>query len=250
MSKYGWLADQPDIRDIHFAVEPRIVLQALPSIMDLRENCPAVRDQGQLGSCTAFAISGALMYDQAMQGEIIDPLSELFIYYNERVIERDVYGDYGASIRDGIKSVHNVGACSEALWPYDISKFANQPPLSCYQDAQQHKSIVYMRVMRNLLQMKGCLASEYPFIFGISVYESFESPDATHTGVIPMPAQGENLLGGHALLCVGYDDTKSCFIFQNSWSDGWGDKGYGYLPYQYLLDPGLSADFWTIRKVM
>lgn len=248
MSKYGCLLDRPDIRDIFFAASI-VTLQQLPSSIDLTHNCPLVRDQGQLGSCTAFAISGALMYDQAMQGETIDPLSELFLYYNERLMEHDVYGDYGASIKDGVKSVNKVGVCSENLWPYDISKFANQPPNNCYTDAKLHASLVYMRVMQNLQQMKGCLASEYPFIAGISVYESFESADATSTGIIPLPQLGEQLLGGHAILIVGYDDNTQLFTFQNSWSSSWGNHGYGYLPYAYLNDAQLASDFWTIRKV-
>lgn len=248
MSRYGCNPDRPDMRDLYYAA-PFVTLLQLPTAMDLTHNCPPVRDQGQLGSCTAFAISGALMYDQLMQGEVLDPLSELFIYYNERLIEHDVYGDYGASIKDGVKSVNKTGACTEALWPYDIAKFANTPSADCYQDAKLHSSLVYMRVLQNIQQMKGCIASEYPFIAGITVYESFESQSVTSTGIIPMPQYGEKVLGGHAILIVGYDDSKQTFTFQNSWSENWGDHGYGYLPYAYLVDQSLASDFWTIRKV-
>ena len=96
--------------------------------------------------------------------------------------------------------------------------------------------------------MKSCLAGGYPFIFGIDVYSSFESDQANQTGVIPMPTPDDQLLGGHALVCVGYDDSKQYFIFRNSWSSAWGDMGYGYLPYEYMTDTNLCSDLWIIQK--
>src|SRR5437588_617378 len=172
---YGWNRDMPDGRDLMYAAPPEVVTK-LPTKVDLRSHCPDVYDQGQLGSCTANAIGGALEFDQIKQGETPFTPSRLFIYYNERVIEGTVASDSGAQIRDGIKSVGNLGACHEdTLWPYDIAKFADKPPQAAYGDGAQHRAVAYQRVARDLAQMKGCLASGYPFVFGFTVYASFES---------------------------------------------------------------------------
>jgi C1A family cysteine protease len=201
-------------------------------------------------NCTANAIAGALEFDQMKQqlSQIFIP-SRLFIYYNERVIEGTVNSDSGAMLRDGLKSVGNQGACPEDMWPYDITKFQDQPTQECYQVALQHRAIVYQRVVRDLNQMKGCLASGYPFVFGFTVYESFESQQVAQDGHVPMPQPNEQELGGHAVLAVGYDDTNQWFIVRNSWGENWGMKGYFTLPYAYLTSRGLSSDFWTIRTV-
>jgi len=249
VKRLGWVPDVPDHRD-HIYAAPVEWLTKLPANIDLTKKCPPVYDQGQLGSCTANAIAAAVEFDQMKQKvkNVFVP-SRLFIYYNERVMERTVDSDSGAQIRDGIKSVGRQGDCPEPLWPYDIAEFAVQPPASCYRNAVQHKAVLYQRVNRNMNQMKGCLASGYPFVFGFSVYESFMSSAVAKTGHAPMPAPNEELEGGHAVLAVGYDDANQWFIVRNSWGTGWGMKGYFTLPYAYLLDGNLSDDFWTIRVV-
>jgi C1A family cysteine protease len=249
VSRYGWVPDIPDQRD-HMYAAPAYVMSKLPSSCDLRAHCPPVYDQGQLGSCTANAIAGAIEFDQMKQGlsDVFVP-SRLFIYYNERVMEGTVNSDSGAQIRDGIKSVAKQGDCPEDEWPYDITKFATKPPPTCYKDAVAHRAILYQRIMQTLNQMKGCIASGYPFVYGFSVYESFESQPVAQTGQVPMPAPGERMIGGHAVVAVGYDDAKRVFICRNSWGDQWGDKGYFYMPYAYLLDNNLSDDLWTVRAV-
>lgn len=246
---YGWKHDLPDFRD-HVYMNMYLFLPLLPVRVDLRPMCPPVYDQGQLGSCTANAIAGALEFDQMKQNEtpFITP-ARLFIYYNERAAEGTTESDAGAAIRDGIKSVNRQGACPETEWPYDINQFAVQPPQNCYADAVLHKAVSYQRLSQNVLVMKSCLASGSPFVFGFSVYDSFESDQVAATGIVPMPDRNENMLGGHAVLAVGYQEDKQCFIVRNSWGDQWGDKGYCYMPYQYLLDGGLASDFWTIRSV-
>ncbi|MGH2457548.1 MAG: C1 family peptidase [Chloroflexota bacterium] len=249
IKRYGWIPDLPDQRD-HLYAAPLEVIQVLPSSVDLRSQCPAVYDQGQLGSCTANAIAGAIQFDQMKQqlAQVFTP-SRLFIYYNERVIEGTVSTDSGAQIRDGIKSVGSQGVCPEDLWPYVIANFAEQPPANCYQVASQHTAVLYSRLVQNLTLMKGCLASGYPFVFGFTVYASFESPEVAQTGVAPMPASGEQVLGGHAVAAVGYDDSQQRFIVRNSWGTGWGMSGYFTLPYTYLTQRSLSSDLWTIRLV-
>jgi C1A family cysteine protease len=175
--------------------------------------------------------------------------SRLFIYWNERAMEGTINSDSGAMIRDGIKSVNSQGACPESEWPYDISKFMIRPPAQCYPDALQDKAVSYQRVARNLNQYKACLASGLPFTFGFTVYESFESVQVAQTGIVPMPIHGEQVLGGHAVLCVGYDDSKQAFYVRNSWGSSWGLQGYFEMPYAYLMNKGLSSDFWVIKTI-
>jgi C1A family cysteine protease len=246
---FGWVPDLPDQRDFLYAA-PVENMAALPTSVDLRPQCPkTVYDQGQLGSCTANAIAGALEFDRLKEGLTDFIPSRLFIYYNERVMEGTVGTDSGAQIRDGIKSVGSIGAPPETDWPYNIAEFAVKPPPKAYQAAPLDKAVQYQRVAQVLAQMKGCLASGYPFVYGFTVYTSFESPQVEQTGIVPMPAAGEKVLGGHAVLAVGYEDSLQRFIVRNSWGPGWGMAGYFTVPYAYLTDSSLSDDFWTIRLV-
>ena len=245
---YGWVPDLPDQRDISYAA-PAPILKKLPAKVDLTKSCPPVYDQGQLGSCTANAIGAAFQFELIKQKTKVFMPSRLFIYYNERVIEHTVNNDNGAMIRDGIKSVNKQGVCSEDLWPYNINKFTSKPSASCYSDALNHQVLSYQRVIRSLNQMKGCLAAGYPFVFGFTVYESFEGDQVAKTGILNMPVKKEKTVGGHAVMAAGYDDSKKRFIVRNSWGPGWGLKGYFTMPYDYLVNQNLSDDFWTIRLV-
>lgn len=247
-ARYGWIRDLPDHRDLQY-LAALATTGKLPTSVDLREACPPIYDQGELGSCTANAIAGAIEFDEIKE-RVKNPWtpSRLFIYYNERLVEGTVKADSGAQIRDGIKVIAKQGVCSEEEWPYDVTKFATRPTAACYKDAAKTPVSSYMRVSQSLLQLKSCLAEGYPFVFGFSVFESMESDIVKRDGMVPMPQPRDSLLGGHAVACVGYDDRHHYFIFRNSWGEGWGDGGYGYLPYAYLLDMGLAADFWTIRS--
>src|SRR6266481_5515975 len=155
IKRYGWIPDIPDQRDYLYAAPPAF-LRALPPRVDLRRQCPPVYDQGQLGSCTANAIGGAIEFDQLKQGlpQIFVP-SRLFIYYNERVLEGTTSSDSGATIRDGIKTVANQGACPEPMWPYVISKFRSRPTTTCYTDAAKHTAVTYQRLVQSVSQMQG-----------------------------------------------------------------------------------------------
>ena len=249
IKRYGWLRDIPDHRD-HLYAAPVVALTALPPSVDLRNQCPPVYDQGQLGSCTANGIAAALQFERKKQKLTPDFIpSRLFIYYNERVIEHTVNSDSGAMIRDGIKSVSKQGDCPETEWPYDITKFTQKPQLSCYQDALKYKAVQYQKLSQNVNQMKGCIASGYPFVFGFTVYDSFESQQVAQTGVVPMPSLSEQVMGGHCVVAVGYDDAQQRFIVRNSWGTSWGIQGYCTMPYAYLTDSNLASDFWTIRLV-
>jgi C1A family cysteine protease len=249
ISRYGWTPDLPDQRDLVYAA-PRAVLRKLPSKIDMRKQCPPVYDQGDLGSCTANAIGAAFEFEILKQSKSMDFMpSRLFIYYNERVIEQTVNTDAGAQIRDGMKTVNKQGVCAEKIWPYNINQFAHKPLAECYSSALDHQVLSYHRVPRTLSQMKGCLADGYPFVIGFTVYESFESEAVAKNGKLNMPKKGEQLMGGHAVLIVGYDEKSSRFIVRNSWGDGWGQKGYFTMPYDYLMNENLSDDFWTIRVI-
>jgi C1A family cysteine protease len=251
IKRYGWTPDLPDHRD-HIYAAP-VVLKALPPKVDLRPQCPkTIYDQGQLGSCTANAIAAAIEFDLLKQGLTDFMPSRLFIYYNEREIEGTISQDSGAQIRDGVKSVNHLGVPPEKLWPYSDKNpgpFQEKPSASVFTEALNHKISTYARVPRTLNQMKGCLAAGFPFVFGFTVYESFESQEVAKTGVAPMPSPSEEVLGGHAVLCVGYDDQQQRFIVRNSWGPSWAQGGYFTLPYSYLLDHDLSDDFWTLRAI-
>lgn len=242
---YGWVPDLPDQRDLLYAA-PAPFQQNIPSSMDLSGKCPPVYDQGQLGSCTANAIGAAIEFEQKKR---FVP-SRLFIYYNERVIEGTVASDSGAQIRDGIKSVATQGAPPEKVWPYDIAKFSLTPPPIAYTDAKKDMVTLYQRLIQDLNTMRGCLASGFPFVFGFTVYSSFESPAVAKSGIVPMPASGERSIGGHAVMAVGYDDKSREFLVRNSWGPDWGLKGYFKIPYAYLTETNLASDFWTIRGVV
>lgn len=242
---YGYIPDQRDQRDLTYTPD----LMALPNEVDLRPQCPPVYDQGALGSCTSNAIAAAIEFDRKLQGLPDFVPSRLFIYYNERKMEGTIQSDAGASIRDGIKSVNKVGACPEDEWPYNIPMFTQEPTAQCYTDAKLHLALQYSRVSRQLGHMRQCLASGFGFVFGFTVYESFESSEVAQTGIVPMPSLDESVLGGHAVVAVGYDNIAHQFIVRNSWGTGWGMGGYCLMPYAYLLNNNLSSDFWTIRVV-
>jgi C1A family cysteine protease len=250
--KFGWKPDLPDHRDLTYKVNKLKVEKPvkLPKKVDLRTSgfMPPIMDQGELGSCTSFAISSALEFDRRKQKLKVFTPSHLFIYYNEREMEGTVDQDAGAEIRDGIKSVSSVGYCDEAIWPYDVSKFTVKPVPNCYTQAKKNKAVSYFRIDNtDIKQLKACLAAGFPFVFGATVYKSFYDADNAG-GIVPMPTANDQVLGGHAILCVGYDDSTKLFCIHNSWGTEAGDNGYYYIPYDYMTNNNLCDDFWTVRS--
>ena len=210
---------------------PGDVLRSLPSAVDLRSACPPVYDQGHLGSCTSNAIAAAIQFDQTKQRQVPTfTASRLFIYYNGRLLAGTVTSDTGLIIRDAVKSVTQVGACPELMWPYRPMALYIRSSAAAYRVAAWHTAIRYQRVGQDLNQMKGCLASGYPFTFGFTVYQSFESEPVARTGIVSLPGPGETDVGSHAVLAVGYDDARQWFIVRNSWGPRWGMAGYFTLP--------------------
>jgi len=259
----GWVPDLPDHRDLVYSA-PLARLRQLPPSTDLRSQIPwPPYDQGPIGSCTANAIAGAIQFDRykLKQSPDFTP-SRLFIYYNERAMEHSIPIDAGAQIRDGIKSVARQGACKETTWPYDpveadpqTSLFpphsapVTKPSAAAVHEARDYQAVSYFRVLQSLSQIKGCLADGFPFVFGFSVYDSLYDAAGNPVTVLPMPSGTDNLLGGHAVLAVGYDDAKRLFTIRNSWGPNVQDHGYFYMPYSYLVDDNLATDFWTIRGI-
>lgn len=241
---YGWRPDLPDKRDRYHA--PRDVMPStLPRKVDLSPVMPPCWDQLDLGSCTAFAIGGALAYEHALREEHFTP-SFLQLYYAERELEGAVQIDGGAYIRDGAKVAAQQGMAPSSLWPYQPSRFAVKPSKQARKAALDHRVTSYARVRQRSGDLRSTLAGGDTIVFGVTVYESFEAP---RNGIIPMPRPHEELLGGHAILLVGYDDDSQLFKFRNSWGTSWGEHGYAYLPYEYVLDEDLAADFWVLKEV-
>jgi C1A family cysteine protease len=244
---YGWSPDLPDHRDLHYAAI-RSTTAKIPPKVDLRRLCSNVEDQGTLGSCTANALVGALEFLENMTGvSSYAELSRLFVYYNERAIEGSEASDSGAMLRDGIKALVKHGVCTEQSWPYNIDSFAKKPSAACYKEAAKHTINSYHR-LNTVAEMRACLAEGYPFVFGFTVYGSFDSGVVARSGELELPKAKERLLGGHAVMAVGYDDRAKRFTVRNSWGPVWGKKGYFTMPYAYLADRNLSDDFWTVRK--
>ena len=210
---------------------------ALPSRVDLRKFMPHIYDQLQLASCTANALVACYEY---LTPKFIG--SRMFLYYNELKYEG------GAIISDGIRALEKYGVCPEMEYPYIPAEFTKTPSPLCYSNALKHKVVHAVNIACELNAIKTCLSNGFPFIVGIEIYSSFESQSVASSGIIPMPSPTDTLLGGHAVCIVGYDDSRSIFIGRNSWGKSWGDRGYFYIPYDYLTNATLSSDIWALIK--
>jgi C1A family cysteine protease len=235
--------DTPDPRD-HQRTAP--VVTDRPPVFDLRHLCPPVYNQGQLGSCSANALAAAVEVDlRAAQRPHWMP-SRLYIYYNERARQNTVATDSGARLRDGVKGLTKLGVCPEAMWAYDVSKFALKPDEACYADGRRNLVVKYGRVAQSAEAVEPMLYSGKPVLFGFIAFSGFESKRTARTGALKLPGPREKKLGGHAVLCVGYDQTNKRFLIRNSWGVGWGLSGYFWMPYDYFCNPNLAFDFWVI----
>jgi C1A family cysteine protease len=244
--RYGWKPSLPDLRD-HIADASEL---AVLDEVDPRADLPDVFDQGQLGSCTANAVAAAVQYDAKLNGADPGFLSRLWIYYYERKLEGSPADqDTGAFGRDGFKVCNTLGVPLEQDWPYDITKFSQEPPAGLAAEAAGHRISNYRAVPRNLDSMKAVLSNKQTIALGFTVYESFESPQVAQTGIVPMPTRSEKTLGGHEVLLVGYlKDEANYALVRNSWGTGWGRNGYFLMPWAYILDANLASDFRTIRR--
>jgi len=245
--KFGWKRDLPDHRDFRFKISAP---KPVPAFVDLRALCPPVYNQGNIGSCTANALGAAFQYEEIKQGRDNFIPSRLFIYYNERAMEGSINEDAGAMIRTGIKTMVKDGVCPEINWQYVENKFKIKPCNCAYKIALDNQVLEYLRISPHTLQsVKECLADGYPIAFGFMIYESMMTQEVARTGYVPVPNASERPVGGHAVMAVGYDDSKKALLVRNSWGNAWGIGGYFYLPYWYITTLNASADYWTIRLV-
>ena len=238
----------------HIAFKTAVV--DLPTTVDLISQCSPIRNQKKLGSCTSFAGSGLVEFLLKKSGKPIVERSELFLYYNERKIEGSLgQEDPGANMDTIIKATHDYGSCPGDLWSYDdyLTKYRQEPTSVCYESAKQVEDLDdfnHTIIDQDLVTMKTVLAQEQPFVIGVGVYQSFQTAETKRTGTIPMPdVNSEKLLGGHAIMVVGYNDETQRFIFRNSWDTTWGNGGYGTLPYQYVVDSNLTQGLFTMYKL-
>jgi C1A family cysteine protease len=270
----GWLRDLPDFRDYTSeAVQILPHLEAMgvaqpedipvPAKIDLRAYCSPVEDQGPIGSCTANAVVGLVEYfERRAFGKHIDA-SRLFLYKATRDLLHWT-GDTGAYLRSTIGALALFGVPPEEYWPYKIASFDAEPTAFCFAFANDYRAISYYRLDDTgttpaglVTKIKADLAAGLPCVFGFTVYSSIAQ--AAKNGRIPYPSKGEKVLGGHAMLVIGYDDTmtivntntgattKGALLIRNSWGPSWGDHGYGAIPYEYVLNE-LAVDFWSLTK--
>lgn len=241
MRKYGWIPDPPDKRDLYLKVAR---FRRLPRKVDLRWRCSAIENQGAIGSCSAQAFVAVMEYLDRKDDDNYVDLSRLFVYYNTREDKKE---DTGGYLRDGIKALAKYGACDERVWPYLPYKFATEPSEEAYEDGKKRRISEYRRIDK-LKGVKQSLADGFPVVFGFTVYQSFESEEVARTGIMTMPPLNDIPVGGHAVVAVGYDDDKQYLIVRNSWGPEWGDQGYFYMPYSYVDNEDLTADFWSIIR--
>lgn len=227
-------------------------VKKLPAKVDLRPHLSPVENQGALSSCVANAVAGAYEYLVRRHKEDSDyDVSRLFIYYNARAKQGEVEEDGGSVIADAIQGLREDGACSEATWPYEEDQVNEEPSQEAYDEASSFLVEDMQLVPCNLDAWRGALAEGYPIIFGIGLYDSFDKQ--RKKGLVPMPSSKEASRAshaGHAMLCVGYSDPDRVFIVRNSWGEDWGDDGYCYIPYDYLVNPKHNdGDSWIIRQL-
>ena len=250
LKRYGWKKDIYDHRDKILFLGAPVSLEGAPKKVDLRQYCSLVENQATLGSCVSNASVGALEYLEIKNGLVdkkFENFSRLYVYYNIREIQGTVNEDSGGTIRDAMKALNKFGACDELIWKYDTEKFKMKPLQECYIEGEKHKITEYHRLL-TLSEMQRCLADGYPFVFGFVVYTQFEGPEVAKTGILHMPSPGEERLGGHAVCAVGYDMDAKTMLVRNSWGNGWGQKGYFTMPFDYISNSELAQDCWTIRK--
>lgn len=249
IQKYGWKPSLPDPRDAFF-FPPDADHPSFPDEFSLRDELPAVLDQGNLGSCTANALAGILEYANMLEGHDFGVPSRLFIYYMERLAEGTVLQDSGAYGRDGFAALRSVGAPSEEIWPYDVAKFTEKPSQEAYDEAGTHRIKHYTAARTHRAEVKHLITLKKPVAFGFSVPQEFEGEQCMSTGIMPMPGPKPVWLGGHEVYVFGWKPDETAGVLwecRNSWSDSVMDQGNFWLPDAFLFG-GFASDFRAIQN--
>ena len=235
----GCKKDPRDLRDISMGlVLPPI---PLPVKIDYTGNMTPVKDQGDEGTCVAFAsVVGVKEYQDTKEYKNLISLSPRYLYSLCKKYDGSP-GEEGTYPRMAMKMLLNYGTPPEKYWPYRPHQ-ADKPKAGADKAAIEYKVKAYAR-LRTVSEMKRSLVINGPFLAGVDVYESWFTNRASKTGLIPMPKKSEQYQGGHAICIVGYDDVKKMFKFKNSWSAKWGERGYGYLAYDYIKK--YCVDAWS-----
>lgn len=221
-----------------------------PSVSALLKYVPPRLDQGSIGSCVGHAITHALRWHVRRAQGVDHPLSRLQAYYFARLLENSVKSDAGCEIRNAVKAVKKYGVAHEDDWPYVESKFDDAPPPDVVKKGQLWSALTYERVPVSVVGLKTALVSGFPVAIGVTLFDSFERPDVEKTGVVPVPdVDKEQMVGGHAMLCVGYGQKPGTFTVCNSWGMGWGDRGYCYVPEKYLGSTEFGGDYWVVKNI-
>lgn len=219
--------------------------EAIQSKVDLRNYGSIIEDQGKLGSCTGLASTTA--YEIMMRihyPEQAVELSDLFVYFNSRLFYPSVGLDTGAYLRDSLQAIKRFGVCRESLWPYNISKFARQPTADCYADALT-RTITEYELLLSDDDIVTILNSKRPVVISMELYPEFDMLTADND-VVPMPKESDKITAYHAMVLVGYDVAKQQYLAQNSYGTDWGNKGYCWIPFEYLRKHGLERWFFSI----
>lgn len=254
--KLTYTFQKVDTRDYNLKVENNNVIlkkttttvtpaSKTQSTFSLRNTMAPILDQGNLGSCVANSFA---LIIGTMTKNNVRP-SRIELYCISRILDNTPLSqDDGTTIRSACNTILKYGVCQETVWPYIVNRFSVFPPLNVLQQSKLFRRFSYTFVTQNLQSIKTCFNTyRVPITFGFMVYDSFMTTAVAKNGIVPMPnTSKEILLGGHCMTMVGYDDSKQQFICANSWGTNWGDKGYCYIPYNYLLNPSLAADFCYI----
>lgn len=248
----GWAPDKPSIKDWKWADRPRTddaVPASSPDRRALGLNAP-VMDQGDIGSCVGCSSAyGVEFLRRTDRDKLSTQYSALFQYYSARTADGEEWRtiDSGAYIRCSMDMLRKVGIAPESRWRYDVKKFARTPTASVYKAAASWKLGAHWRC-QGVEQVIEAIAAGCAVVGGISVYSSMFSPEVDRTGIVPLPTRADRFEGGHALYFDRYDMNERLVRFQNSWGEGWGDGGYGYVRFAYLDNPDLADDFWAMQR--
>lgn len=236
--------DRIDHRDMIYSFKKDVPLK---QYVDLRPYASAIEDQLHLGSCVGQAVVGAyeLMIRKLYIDQFID-LSRLFVYYNARALDNSVDEDVGSYTRDGVKALHKWGVCSENIWPYLIDRFAESPSIAAYEDALTRTISNYYRLI-TVDDMLQALNQEYPVVTSMNVYNTFYDLSIPGESLLKMPTEFDDIVGGHAVVFVGYDLNNKTFIVRNSFGESWGLNGYFFVPFEYVKNDFMDSWIFDIN---